>query len=141
MRTSLIAALLLTTLSGCASPYGNYASLPEATNVQMADESAHELALLYPPASTHLSISQMARDAYGMELVKQLREAGYGMQDAGSVTHSADDTAPLPVSYTVDHLGDELARITVNVGSQSLSRVYNTANDTITAAGSWTRKE
>jgi hypothetical protein len=140
MRASLIAAMLLT-LSGCASPYGNYASLPEATNVQMADESAHELVLLYPPASTHLSISQTANDAYGMELVKQLREAGYAMQDAGSVAISGDDTAPLPVSYTVDHLGYELSRITVNVGSQSLSRVYNTANDTITAAGSWTRKE
>jgi hypothetical protein len=140
MRASLIAVMLLT-LSGCASPYGNYAALPDAANAQMADESAYDVAALFPPASTHLSLSQVADDAYGMELVKKLREAGYALQDAGSVAISANEPAPLPVSYTVDHLGDELSRITVNVGSQSLSRVYNTANDTITAAGSWTRNE
>ena len=133
-----IATLYLASLTACTSPYGNYAALPDTANVQMADDTAHELTALYPPASTHLSVLQTARDAYGTELIKQLHEAGYAVQNESG---EAADPDSMRISYTLDHLGDELNRLTLSIGTGSLSRVYNTANDNVTPAGSWTRKE
>lgn len=141
MQKALIAALLLTTLNACTSPYGNYAALPNATNAQLADETAHEMTVLYPPATTHLSLSQPVNDAYGMELVKQLREAGYAVQDDDKETLPAADTELLPISYTVDGISNGLYRITLRANSQVLSRVYSATNDGFVPAGSWTRKE
>jgi len=52
--------------------------------------------LLYPPASTHFILSQSAKDAYGVELVKDLRENGYAIEDSDSVSSLFSSTASLP---------------------------------------------
>ena len=81
MPKFMIAALLLGSLSACAPQYGNYTKIPDVYNAQMADASAQKLSTLYPPASTHLVLSQIATDAYGVELIKKLRESGYAIEE------------------------------------------------------------
>lgn len=57
------------------------------------------------------------------------------------------DYAPIDTSlnkslrYVVDEVGDGLYRVTLNVDSDTLSRVYATYDNRLVSAGSWTRKE
>ena len=84
MHKTLMATLCLLSLNACASPYGNYAKLSDSDNVQMADDTAKKITALYPPALTHINLSQEAKDAYGIELVKKLRENGYAIESGDS---------------------------------------------------------
>lgn len=89
MQKPILSALVIGLLSACASPYGNYTAISEAYNVHMADDAAQELSELYPPASTHLLISQPIPDAYGMGLVKKLRENGFAIENGDGVNSRA----------------------------------------------------
>ena len=192
MRKLITVSLMVAALSACASQYGNYTTLSDALNAQMADDTAHKLAAVYPPAATHLGLLQSPKDAYGVELVKKLRENGYAIEDnssgfgdlfattsatpanSGSNTSSrigqadnkalvekpisiigpaspaipATSNAPAassrpntPLGYVVDQMGEGLYRVTVSVGVQALSRVYQVSGNKLAPAGSWTRKE
>ncbi len=136
MQKLIISALILGVLSGCASQYGNYTNIPELNNSQMADDTALELALLYPPASTHLVVSQPTKDSYGEVLVKKLRERGYALEDSNATTSSSNKFA-----YVVDQVGENLYRVQISINSQVLSRVYMSSSKGVTPAGFWTRKE
>ena len=136
MQKLIISALILGILSGCTSQYGNFTNIPESNNVQMSNDTALELALLYPPASTHLVISQPTKDFYGEELIKNLRERGYALEDA-----DAENSSGSPIYYIVDQVEDNLFRVQININSQVLSRVYMSSSKDFIAAGFWTRKE
>ena len=136
MQKLIISALILGVLSGCASQYGNYTIIPELGNAQIAADTALELALLYPPASTHLVLSQSTKDSYGAELVKNLRERGYALEDSSAATSSSNKFA-----YIVDQIGENLYRVQISINSQVLSRVYMNSSKGVTPAGFWTRKE
>lgn len=136
MQKIILSALVIGALSGCVSQYGNYTNIPESSNVQMADDTAVELALLYPPASTHLIFSQPTKDSYGEELVKKLRESGYALEDTDVATSSGNKFA-----YVVDQVGENLYRVQISINSQVLSRVYMSSSKGVTPAGFWTRKE
>ncbi|MFJ4157231.1 conjugal transfer protein TrbH [Pseudomonas sp. NPDC089752] len=135
-------------LSACASgPYGNFAERSSpAINQQLAAASVRQLAVVHPPASTHLRINQEASDGYGLSLVKTLRASGFSVQEfdpkAQPAPAPAGKVAPLAVNYIVDAPKDsELFRVTLLVGRESLSRVYAVQNGRLLAAGAWVRKE
>ncbi len=136
MQKLILSVLVLGFLSGCASQYGNYANISELGNEQIAADTASELALLYPPASTHLVVSQPSKDSYGAELVKNLRERGYALVDSSAATSSSNSLA-----YVVDQIGENLYRVQISIDSQVLSRVYMSSSKGVTPAGFWTRKE
>ncbi len=92
MQKISISAVVLGLLSACTSPYGNYTTISEAYNAQMADDAAQELSELYPPATTHLMVSQPTPDAYGVELVKKLREYGYAIENGADVNSPVSTT-------------------------------------------------
>ena len=177
MQKLILSALVLGLLSACASHYGNYTKIPERDNAQMADDAAKELVSLYPPASTHLMLAQSIKDSYGAELVKQLRENGYAIEDGDSLFSStasiptassdkpdlskkhtnAEQSPSVPatkaagsdsaqgvnrsIGYIVDQLEVGLYRVTIEIDSKVLSRVYMSSRNGILPAGSWTRKE
>jgi hypothetical protein len=136
MQKLILSALVLGVLSGCATQYGNFANIPELGNAQMATDTSLELALLYPPASTHLVFSQPTKDSYGEELVKKLRESGYALEVADAANSSDSRLA-----YVVDQIGENLFRVQISINSQILSRVYMSSSKGVTPAGFWTRKE
>jgi len=179
MQKRITSALCLTLLTACAPHYGNYANISGAYNATMADDTADELSRLYPPASTHLTLSQPTVDEFGMELVKQLRQMGYAVENSDAIANLFSSPAPKitessdkkdwsknhanaeptsvseikpnesgsaqgasrPIGYIVDHLGENLYRVTISIDSRLLSRVYSSSGKGITPAGAWTRKE
>lgn len=146
---SASAALVLT---GCATmpqtaPQGNF--LPDYIDqAKLAGEAVHQLVALYPPASTRMALQHAAADKFGMALIRGLRNSGYAVQEAAPGAQRKHDAAPakggdaLPLRYVADPVGStSLVRITVAVGSQSLTRLYTAREGAVFPAGTWVRKE
>lgn len=166
MRKIVSAALLALALSGCAttSPYGNYLAEPARVNqAQLATEAVNQLVELYPPARSRFELQQPTPDAFGQSLVKGLRDSGYAVLELEpkparttatetSAAPAATEQDPIvsvpsptqtyPLRYVVDNAGDSnLYRLTLLVGTQSLTRPYLHQNGELLPAGYWVRKE
>lgn len=156
MRKLIPIMLLAGFLAGCVTQgsygrYGNFAeALPAAYSAQMVDDTVNRLSTLYPPANTRLTLEQQPTDPFGVALVGKLRERGYAVMEpmlGPGQTEAKSDEVPQPkvpgtdLRYVVDQLGASQYLVTVRVGSQSISRVYRAAANTLTPDGYWARKE
>lgn len=163
MRAPLTFAAAVVCLAGCVttSPiaggaYGNFISNAPATHEkQLADDAARQLRLLYPPASTRLDLRQPSADAFGRQLVEALRSQGYALQEmlpaAGEpaassatapATMAAHPTAGMPFNYVLDAIASpKLYRVTLILGSQTLTRAYVPQSEAVRPAGAWVRRE
>lgn len=160
MRKSTFAAPILAALiglAGCASgssPYGNFVpDSPVAYDQKMADDAVKRLITVYPPARTRFDLQQITPDAFGAALVASLRTKGYALMefkpaptDQISAADAATIAKPLPPTLTLRYVldldpGSKLYRVTLLVGSQSLTRAYLAQNGSVVPAGSWVRKE
>lgn len=150
MRKIALVALLLVGLAGCATnqPYGNFAqNSPAAYDQKMADDAVAQLVAVYPPASTRFDLLQLTPDTFGTSLVESLRAKGYALLEfKPSATVEAATATPaaggLPLRYVVDQAPSaNLYRVTLLVGSQSLTRAYVEQDGSVYAAGVWVRKE
>jgi hypothetical protein len=141
-----IAAAVLA--GGCATqgPRGFYAkSLSPAQSAEMAEDTARQMAALYPPASTYLSMKQPAQDPFGTALVGKLRGKGYALAEALASKNPSKAavmaTVGVDFGYVVDGLGaDNSYRVTATVGQETLSRAYLASNDRLSATGYWVRR-
>ena len=158
MRKLFFLTLATVCIAGCATgstlpAYGNFTqSTVPAYDKAMAEDVAHKLALLYPPARSRFRLGQAAPDPFGSALIAALRTKGYAIAEfysaakakapSGSAPGAADQPSDLALAYLVDQpLEPGLYRVTVHVNSQSLSRLYRSGNGTASAAGYWIRKE
>jgi type IV secretion system protein TrbH len=155
MQKLAIIALLACGISGCASTasyeYGNFVqpNAPANLNETIVADTLKQLTTLYPPASTRFDLAQPTTDAYGAKLVQSLRLSGYALSEF--VPPAANGTNPngtvaaslgLSLRYILDvPEGLNLYRVTVMIGSQSLSRAYLVQNLTVSPAGAWARRE
>lgn len=145
-----------TTSSTTGGTYGNFLSSAPATHEkQLADDAARQLQRLYPPASTRLDLKQPSGDAFGRQLVEALRSQGYALQEVlppGSAPAASSATAPqeaathagasVPFNYVLDAIASpNLYRVTLILGSQSITRAYVPQSDAIHPAGAWVRRE
>ncbi|EPG9766465.1 hypothetical protein M0K88_004709, partial [Escherichia coli] len=125
-------------------------------NQALAADTAKQLVAVYPPALTRLNVDQETNDAYGQALIKWLRLKGYAVQEmhvdpaasffkklgSPSTALTPKGTRELKLRYLVDvSPSDQLYRVTVQVGTQSLTRAYLSQDNTVRPAGTWTRKE
>ena len=142
----MLAILSLFMLTGCMTTNGNLASAPASYDQQMANDTANQLAVLYPPAQTRLDIKQSISntDNYGKALIQYLRLKGYAI-NVGDQNNKPDSLTPgLNFQYLVDVVpdGSNYYRVTITIGQQTLSQVYRPAqNGKVYPAGSWVRKE
>lgn len=162
MKRLALVVLLALALGGCAttSPYGNFVQPPVTVDQQqLAGDAARQLAALWPPAKTRFELQQPTPDEFGAGLVSNLRAGGYAVLEyappKASWTAAAPDqkagepvavvtptTAALPLRYVLDHDADTgLFRLTLLVGSQSITRPYLAQNHALVPAGYWVRKE
>jgi len=163
MRTQISSATaLVLMLAGCAASapnapdrYGNFIGNAPATHeTQLAADAARQLQALYPPASTRLSFRHAPVDRFGQQLVERLRAQGYALQqppatqEATASTETVlaatkgTDAAAIPFSYVLDTIASsKLYRVTLMLGSQTLTRAYSPQNETVQGAGAWVRKE
>jgi type IV secretion system protein TrbH len=143
-------------ITGCASTasyeYGNFVlpSAPANLNETIVADTMKQITTLYPPASTRFDLAQPTTDAYGAKLVQSLRLNGYALSEfvppaaANGTNPSGTVSASSGISlrYILDAPeGLNLYRVTVMIGSQSLSRAYLVQNQTVSPAGAWARRE
>ena len=136
-RSVLMVIVLL--MAGCAvKTEQNFNFAPNLTQVeqqQIVSDTVKKLAELYLPAKTRLSF-QANEDTFGVLLVHDLREQGYAIDEA---QNTPNDPSGLQVRYILDQ-ADDLYRMTVMIGSDSLSRPYSEENGVLIAAGFWVHK-
>ncbi|NOU10842.1 MAG: conjugal transfer protein TrbH [Nitrospira sp.] len=148
-------------LAGCVSPapYGYLVTgaVPPQIPEQLAQDTVTRMEALYPPAQTRLALTHPATDAYGVALTEALRRKGYGVMESPTTTRrnlysrqdmpaplppAVSDEEGLPFRYVVDGpVEDRLYRVTVFIGDQSLSRVYQMHQHRLRQAGAWVRKQ
>ena len=159
-RWSLVLGIGLL-LAGCVSPspYGYLVSgtVPPQMPERLAQDTVTRMEALYPPAHTRLALTHPATDAYGVALIEALRRKGYGVMESRvhtRTTLTTRDDRPesvqpvvnkeegIPFRYVVDGpFEPRLYRVTVFIGSQSLSRAYRMDQQVLAQAGAWVRKE
>ena len=125
MRTTLIALSLgIAALGGCAPTqqqelaayggYGNHLAIGELEQERLAIEAVRQLASIYAPAKTRLELKQPTPDAFGLTLVKELRDRGYAIPDGhfggkfGAIecrrkTASEDSSRPSFGTHVTEH--------------------------------------
>ncbi len=148
-------------LAGCVSPspYGYLVNgaVPPKMPERLAEDTVTRMEALYPPAHTRLALTHPATDPYGVALIEALRRKGYALMESRMHTRmnpSTRDDMPVAVQPTVSHeaglpfgyvvdgpFEPRLYRVTVFIGSQSLSRVYRMDQQVLAQAGAWVRKE
>ncbi len=137
-RSFLVVIVLM--ITGCAvKTEQNFNLAPKLTQVeqqQIVSDTVKKLTELYLPAKTRLSF-QASEHAFGISLLHDLREQGYEVQEQAQNT--PNDPSGLQLRYIIDQAGD-LYRVTVMIGSDSLSRPYSEENGVLTAAGCWVHK-
>ncbi len=148
-------------LAGCVnpSPYGYLVggTVPPQMPERLAQDTVTRMEALYPAAHTRLALTHPATDPYGLALIEALRRKGYALMEHRVNTRTAISTRDdmpvavqpaashevgLPFGYVVDGpFESRLYRVTVFIGSQSLSRVYRMDQQVLAQAGAWVRKE
>lgn len=145
MRNLPILLLVLLAMSGCAttkSPYGNFAAGAGAESQKIALDASQQIVALYPPAKTSLELQQPTPDLFGRTLIADLRKQGYEIHEYTVPIKNAPRSTVLPLRYVVDQPGESnLYRVTIFIGSQSLTRPYLKQNGDVVPAGYWARKE
>ncbi|AMQ28654.1 TPA: conjugal transfer protein TrbH [Legionella pneumophila] len=127
--------LLAVLLSSCASHrYGNFTQLSQGRDAYLAADAVNQLTRVYPPAQNSFCIGQRVRDGFGLNLIQGLRKKGYGVNENQCPKHKAN------LYYVVDEL-EPLYRVSLFLGTQTLSRVYTNNHDKIFPVSAWTHKE
>jgi hypothetical protein len=154
MRDAACSLLCALGLAGCAvtpAPYGNFIREgPIGYDRTVAEDGVRQLAAVYPPAATRFELQQATPDPFGKLLTASLRAKGYALREGGASPIAQESAArgegaatvapALPLRYVLDQASG-LYRITLHVGSQSLTRAYLAQNGALQPAGAWVRKE
>ena len=157
---TLVIAILLVGCAGSSkkaeTSFGNFMTNASPTQERLlAEDSTRQLVLLYPPASTRLEFGQIVSDDFGKHLVELLRSQGYALQEvqpmadtppiantALSAASPSDAATSTPFNYVLDAIASpKLYRVTLRLGTQTITRAYVPQNETIHPAGAWVRKE
>ena len=143
----LIAVALL--VGGCAtgpSPRGFYANTLTPTHTaKLAEDAAKQMTVLYPPASTYLSLKQPLQDPFGVALIGLLRGKGYALAEVPTARTQQARAAVLATAgadfgSVVDMVGVDKCRVTLTVGNETISRIYLVSNNGLSAIGYWVRR-
>ncbi|HAT9101486.1 TPA: conjugal transfer protein TrbH [Legionella pneumophila subsp. pneumophila] len=129
--------LLVIVLSSCASiQYGNFTVPSQSKDIYLAKNAASQLTQVYPPAQNTFYISQKVSDGFGINLIHEMRNKGYGVIESVQPGQKAN------LFYVVDEdRKGSLYRVSLYVGSQTLSRVYVKTKEQIAPASPWSHKE
>jgi hypothetical protein len=125
--------LLAIVLSSCASmQYGHFAVTSQSKDIYWAQDAASQLTHVYPPAQNTFYISQKVNDGFGINLIHEMRKKGYGVIEHVQPRQKAN------LFYVIDEVGKgSLYRVSLYVGSQTLSRVYVKTDKKIAPASPW----
>ena len=149
--TTLVCLIGLVGCAAAPSPYGSFSvETPAGVDRTVVEDTVRQLTTVYPPANTRFALQQAAPDAFGQHLMASLRAKGYELQESAQESTkerplraegaAATTGTAVPLRYVFDRAGD-LYRLTLVMGTQSLTRAYLAQNGTVHPAGAWARKE
>lgn len=146
MKHWMLLFLAIVGMGGCATlQYGNFTShTPYTLNTTLVTDTVKQIESLYPPASSQINIGQAIEksDLFGAGLITTLRNHGYAVQEFNEKYPLSD--AGINLRYIIDVPAtnyQNLYRVKIMVGTDTLSRAYAVQNDTAIPAGSWARRE
>lgn len=133
----LIFLLFVILLSGCMSMhYGNFTQSSPEKDIYLAKDAANQLVRVYPPALNTFYISQRVNDDFGIHLMHEMRTKGYGVMEHVQPKQKAN------FFYVVDEIEPKhLYRVSLYIGSKTLSRVYAKTQDKLVPVSAWSHKE
>jgi hypothetical protein len=143
-RRALSAIALSILVAGCAGMrYGNFIPDSPINQQPIIQDAAVQLVRLYPPAQNTFALQQQTPDKFGRELVDELRARGYAVAEIGKFGQSPSTDTPgaLALRYVLDRPDANLYRLTLLIGSQTLSRPYREQFKDLVPAGDWIRRE
>ena len=136
--------MLVLLLAGCAAKteqIENYVhTVSTADQELIAHDAVKKLVEIYPPAKTRLDLQQ-PHDPFGLLLVRDLRVEGYAIKELVPEDKPDAPSEGLLLRYVLDRADTSLFRLTLTIGSQSVSRPYQEENGLIQPAGSWIHRE
>ena len=136
MTRSILVVIMLV-MAGCAVTREqniNFApNLTQESQQKIVSDTVKKLTELYLPAKNRLSV-QGSKDTFGISLFQELRNQGYQIQE--QTLNSPHDPSGLELRYILDQTG-ELYRLTIMIGTDSLSRPYTEENGGILPTGYW----
>ncbi|WP_133128612.1 conjugal transfer protein TrbH [Legionella nagasakiensis] len=129
--------LLALLLSSCASMrYGNFTDASQSKEVYLAKDAVSQLRRVYPPAQNTFCINQKICDGFGINLIQMMRQKGYGLIENVCRRQKAN------FFYVVDEIKPGCHyRVSLYIGSQTLSRVYAKTNNKLAPISPWSHKE
>lgn len=155
MKRSTLVLLCCLAFTGCAASrtdnsrsVGDYSrGTTPAQIANLAADAVRQLSLLSPPAATRLEFTQPTADSFGKSLVEALRARGYAVNEQPAQASAGMRPAPsasgtLRIGYLVDQIPDPaIVRVTLFVGTQSVTRGYLARGEAMNPVGAWLRKE
>lgn len=141
---ALSAIALSILVAGCAGArygYGNFIPDSPINQQPIIEDAAGQLVRLYPPAQNTFALQEKTPDKFGRELVQELRGRGYAVAEVGPSGKAPDSPGALALRYVFDRPDANLYRLTLLVGSQTLSRPYREQFADLVPAGDWIRRE
>ncbi len=143
---AMVAMVVFIGLIGCATQKPRYGVFlaPEKTVLiaeMIANDAVQRMAGLYSPANTYILLKQPTTDGFGVIFVAGLREKGYAVSEFNP---KGKETKGVPLFYVLDQAGEAenlLYRLTIQAGSQTMSRAYKEQGRKIVPVSYWARKE
>ena len=132
--TILIITLLL---SNCTTlRYGNFTPDQQSKDSYLAKDAVSQINRIYPAARNTFCLRQRVCDAFGIALLNGLRLKGYGVKENICPRNMAN------FFYVVDEtIPHKVYRVSIYIGSQTLSRAYAVSSKTPTPITAWSFKE
>ena len=129
--------LLVILLSSCTSmQYGNFTVASQSKDIYLAKDATSQLTRIYPPAQNTFYISQKVNDGFGINLIHEMRNKGYGVIENIQPRQKAN------FFYVVDEMRPSYHyRVSLYIGSQTLSRIYVRTKEKIAPTSPWSHKE
>jgi hypothetical protein len=133
MKPNLITASVLLSLflSSCANQ-SLVPPMPETALTTIAQDATGQLASLYPPAQTHFVLELSGKSLFDAKFRNQLRQSGYALHETEEDSNAHLNSGGKQLSYVLDALNDVshygYYRLTLNIGKDQLSRLYDANN-------------
>jgi ribosomal protein L18 len=148
----LAAIMALSVCAGCTGPEPENGNIAGVNSTALVQDTVFAMLRNYPPAHTRLAFVQKTDDGFGAQLIEALRGHGYAVAEYVEPeitmwgTKEAAKPDGLPFAYLIAGTGVENEiRVTVHVGGESLSRLYEVARGeeevNYLPLGFWSRRE
>lgn len=140
---TFFALFVLLSISACSitKPYGAHIEQSIFESDTLSTDAVAILEKIKRPANTRLNFKHEATDSFGLALTNKLRHKGYAISEFPPKKGEPIYSDGYDFRYIVDGIDHDMLRLTLIVGSETISRPYFRKPSGLYPASFWTRKE